>query len=107
MIGIYLMGFVILVAGLGVFGTAVAYAIRPTEQKLVLMRPLTLAAIFAAICSSSVGIAWPQYWHVFRSRSKMLCRVNFTSFFGIRSYMKSRMIFGTRMRKEIAWMESS
>jgi len=26
MIGIYLMGFVILVAGLGVFGTAVAYA---------------------------------------------------------------------------------
>ncbi len=57
MIGIYLMGFVILVAGLGVFGTAVAYAIRPTEQKLVLMRPLTLAAIFAAICSSSVGIS--------------------------------------------------
>jgi hypothetical protein len=57
MIGIYLMGFVILVAGLGVFGTAVAYAIRPTEQKLVLMRPLTLAAIFAAICSSSVGLA--------------------------------------------------
>ena len=57
MIGIYLMGFVILVAGVGVFGTAVAYAIRPTEQKLVLMRPLTLAAIFAAICSSSVGVA--------------------------------------------------
>ena len=57
MIGIYLMGFVILVAGVGVFGTAVAYAIRPTEQKLVLMRPLTLAAIFAAICSSSVGAA--------------------------------------------------
>jgi hypothetical protein len=57
MIGIYLMGFVILVAGVGVFGTAVAYAVRPTEQKLVLMRPLSLAAIFAAICSSSVGMA--------------------------------------------------
>ena len=57
MIGIYLMGFVILVAGVGVFGTAIAYAIRPTEQKLVLMRPLSLAAIFAAICSSSVGAA--------------------------------------------------
>jgi hypothetical protein len=57
MIGIYLMGFVILVAGVGVFGTAVAYAIRPTEQKLVLMRPLSLAAIFAAVCSSSVGAA--------------------------------------------------
>jgi len=57
MIGIYLMGFVILVAGVGVFGTAIAYAVRPTEQKLVLMRPLSLAAIFAAICSSSVGTA--------------------------------------------------
>jgi hypothetical protein len=57
MIGIYLMGFVILVAGVGVFGTSVAYAIRPTEQKLVLMRPLSLAAMFAAICSSSVGFA--------------------------------------------------
>src|SRR5262245_49692941 len=24
----------------------------------------------------------PQYWHVFLSRSKMLCRVNLTSFLG-------------------------
>ena len=29
------------------FGVAVAYVIRPTEQKLVLMRPVSLAAIFA------------------------------------------------------------
>jgi hypothetical protein len=57
MIGIYLMGFVILVAGVGVFGMSLAYAVRPTEQKLVLMRPLSLAAIFAAVCSSSVGVA--------------------------------------------------
>jgi hypothetical protein len=57
MIGIYLMGFVILVAGVGVFGVSIAYAVRPTEHKLALMRPLTLAAIFAAICSSSVGFA--------------------------------------------------
>jgi hypothetical protein len=57
MIGIYLMGFVILVGGVGVLGTAIAYAIWPTEQKLMLMRPLSLAAIFAAICSSSVGLA--------------------------------------------------
>jgi len=57
MIGIYLMGFVILVGGVGVLGTAIAYAIRPTEQKLMLMRPLSLAAIFAAVCSSSVGLA--------------------------------------------------
>jgi hypothetical protein len=57
MIGIYLMGFVILVGGVGVLGMAMAYAIRPTEQKLMLMRPLSLAAIFAAICSSSFGFA--------------------------------------------------
>jgi hypothetical protein len=62
MIGIYLMGFVILVAGVGVFGTSIAYAVRPTEQKLVLMRPLSLAAIFAAICSSSVGTATALKW---------------------------------------------
>ena len=57
MIGIYLMGFVILVSGVGTLGTAIAYAVRPTEQKLLLMRPLSLASIFAAICSFSVGTA--------------------------------------------------
>ena len=31
------------------FGLAVAYVYRPTEQKLVLMRPVSLAAIFATI----------------------------------------------------------
>ena len=31
------------------FGLAVAYVIRPTEQKLVLMRPVSLAAIFATL----------------------------------------------------------
>ena len=31
------------------FGLAVAYAFRPTEQKLVLMRPVSLAAIFATV----------------------------------------------------------
>lgn len=31
------------------FGLAVTYAVRPTEQKLVLMRPVSLAAIFATI----------------------------------------------------------
>ena len=31
------------------FGLAVAYAFRPTEQKLVLMRPVSLAAIFATL----------------------------------------------------------
>ena len=31
------------------FGLAVAYVFRPTEQTLVLMRPVSLAAIFATI----------------------------------------------------------
>jgi hypothetical protein len=62
MIGIYLMGFVILVGGVGVLGMAIAYAIRPTEQKLMLMRPLSLAAIFAAVCSSSMGMATALRW---------------------------------------------
>ena len=57
MIGIYLMGFVILVSGVGVLGTAITYAARPTERKLELLRPLSLAAIFAALCSFSVGSA--------------------------------------------------
>ena len=56
-VGIYTMGFVSLVAGLGTFGTAVAYAVKPTERKLALMRPLSLASIFAAICSFSGGVA--------------------------------------------------
>ena len=31
------------------FGLAAAYLFRPTEQKLVLMRPVSLAAIFATV----------------------------------------------------------
>jgi hypothetical protein len=31
------MGFVILVSGVGAFGTAVAYAIRPSERKLAII----------------------------------------------------------------------
>ena len=57
MIGIYLMGFVILVSGVGALGTAIAYAVRPTDRRLTLMRPLSLASIFAAVCSWSVGVA--------------------------------------------------
>jgi hypothetical protein len=56
-VGIYLMGFVILVSGIGALGMAIVYAIRPTERKLALMRPLSLASIFAAICSFSQGMA--------------------------------------------------
>ena len=42
---------------LGVFGLAVSYAVRPTERKLALMRPVSLAAIFAAICGLLSGWA--------------------------------------------------
>lgn len=57
MIGFYMLGFVILVAGVGGLGTAVAYAIRPTESKLALMRPLTLSGVLAAICTTTAGFA--------------------------------------------------
>ncbi len=57
MIGIYLMGFVILVSGVGALGMAIAFAIRPTERKLALIRPLSAASIFASVCSFSVGVA--------------------------------------------------
>jgi hypothetical protein len=40
----------------GTFGLAVAYAIQPTERRLLLMRPVSLAAIFATL--SSVPAGW-------------------------------------------------
>ena len=43
---------------------------------------------------------WPQYWQVLWSRSKMLWRVNFTSFFGMRSKKRRRMTLGTRILNE-------
>lgn len=43
--------------GVGAFGVAIAYAIRPTERKLAFMRPVSLAAIFGAICGFAVGAA--------------------------------------------------
>ena len=57
MIGIYLMGFVILTAGVGSLGMVVAYAVRPTERKLALIRPLSLVGMFACLCSLAVGVA--------------------------------------------------
>ena len=38
-----------MVVALVAFGLAVAYVFRPTEQKLLLMRPISLAAIFATV----------------------------------------------------------
>ncbi len=56
MVGIFMVGFVVLVS-MGALGTAIAYAVRPTERKLGLMRPLTLASVFAAACSTAAGMA--------------------------------------------------
>ena len=41
----------------GVFGLAVSYLIWPTERKLAMMRPVSLAAIFAAVCGLLSGWA--------------------------------------------------
>ncbi len=35
----------------------VVYAVRPSERRLALMRPLSLAGIFAALCDLLVGLA--------------------------------------------------
>lgn len=35
----------------------IAYAIRPSEQRLALMRPLSLAGIFAGVCTLMIGLA--------------------------------------------------
>src|SRR5581483_186643 len=48
----------------------------------------------------------PQYWQVFLSRSKMLWRVNFTSFFGNRSNTKSTITRGMRILNEIVFTTS-
>ena len=42
--------------GIVPLGFGLLYAARPTEQRLALMRPLSLAAIFAAIHGTSLGI---------------------------------------------------
>ena len=40
----------------GVVAVAVTYAIRPTERRLALMRPLSLAAIFSGLGSFTLGV---------------------------------------------------
>jgi hypothetical protein len=44
-----------LVVGLLPIGFGLAYAIRPSEQRLALMRPISLAAIFAGLSGSLSG----------------------------------------------------
>lgn len=42
-------------AGVIPLGAAIAYVIRPTERKLVLMRPLSLGVTFATLCAFASG----------------------------------------------------
>ena len=46
---ISLFGKLTMMVAIFAFGLAGAYVFRPTEQKLVLMRPVSLAAIFATV----------------------------------------------------------
>lgn len=45
-----------LILGLVPLGMAVVYVIRPTERHLALMRPLSLAGLFAAIAGGVSGL---------------------------------------------------
>ena len=36
-------------------GAGVAYVLRPTEQRLAMMRPVSLAGLFAALCGTVLG----------------------------------------------------
>lgn len=56
-LGRYMLWFGVLVATFGALAVAAAYLIRPTETKLALMRPLSLASIFSALCSLTAGWA--------------------------------------------------
>jgi hypothetical protein len=42
--------------GLVPLGMGIAYAARPTEQRLALMRPVSLATIFAALSGTCLGV---------------------------------------------------
>ena len=42
--------------GLVPLGMGIVYAIRPSEQRLALMRPLSLATIFGAISGTMLGL---------------------------------------------------
>jgi hypothetical protein len=54
--GIAIVLFVALV-GLGALGTAIRFAVRPTERGLSVLRPLSSATTFAALCACLLGIA--------------------------------------------------
>ena len=52
-----ILGLLGLLVSLATVGMAAAYAVKPNERTLALMRPLSLAAIFGGLSSFVVGIA--------------------------------------------------
>lgn len=54
--GVSLFAILTMMVSMGAFGLAVSYAVQPTQRKLMLMRPVSLAAIFAAL--SAVPAGW-------------------------------------------------
>jgi hypothetical protein len=50
-----ILGKLSLLVGFGPLGFAIAYVLRPSERTLAIMRPMSLAAIFAAICGLAAG----------------------------------------------------
>ena len=52
--GIGLLGMTVAIATVAV---GLAYAWKPTERRLAVMRPLSLATIFGALCSFTAGVA--------------------------------------------------
>ncbi len=56
-LGMYLMWLSVFASGIGGLGTAILYLVKPTESKLALMRPFSLAGIFSALSSAAAGAA--------------------------------------------------
>src|SRR5262245_17359792 len=50
------VGLLSMAVGLLPLGAGIAYAAGPSEARLAMLRPLSLAAIFAAICGSLSGV---------------------------------------------------
>ena len=46
-----------LVVSMATVGVAIAYAFKPTEHRLALIRPLSLATVFGGLTSLAVGLA--------------------------------------------------
>jgi hypothetical protein len=41
----------------------VAYVLRPSEQRLALMRPISLAGIFSGLCGAVLGLMNGLHWY--------------------------------------------